>query len=155
MTQSEKSKSGFSIFWLLIPFLFLLTFACMAIVANFYITRMNYSQPGEPRNAWLVHMAESGGLFRNQTLCTGSDCLLLKVPGMTGKDIFFLEVNGKKYSRTEKTFNAEQIATGVYCPGEIDLSMCLLVTVSGNVCPKDVVYFRIDAPLVVDSCLVR
>lgn len=119
------------------------------------IVRNGYTYPGEPANAYMVHMMESG-YFQEQYMCHESDCVVFRTGGVHNFQTDVIVIDGKDYKRVSPAAYVPY-SRGVYCPGAIDMTYCfeLVVTQKDKGCPKALFYFDFEAPLVPDTCLVQ
>ncbi len=120
--------------------------------------RNSYSQPDEPKNAYLVHMFERG-MVQEQVLCTMENrCVEFASMGMHSYSLASLEIGGETYVASLQTPRISTVyAAGVYCPGAIEMYSCFKVSVltEGESCPASIEYLGFNAPLVKESCIVE
>lgn len=128
----------------------------LAIVLSAVLIKQSYSASGEPKNAYMIHLFESG-MYSERMMCnTYGVCVLLRTP----RSVVFvsnIEINKEKFFETFKKDTVIRSTTrGMYCPGVIDLASCFeVVTIFPmTACPTEVKYLGFRAPLVPDSCLI-
>ena len=127
------------------------------MVSSAIFTRNSYTTPNEPKNAYMVHVLERG-LHQEQTMCsTAGDCVILRTPGMHNYEVASIEIGGVIY---ESSINAIAtfipVASGVYCPGQVDMMSCFEVVeiTKGQTCPESVIYLGFKAPLYPETCIL-
>jgi hypothetical protein len=147
-------KSRFVTYLLLTAFVCSIVSLIMFMVVAGSIYRKASSQTGEPKNAYLIHIVESGE-YREYLYCQANKCLTVTFPGVTGIVFDTLHVEGVDYTKVEESgeYNFPTGAQGFYCIGPIDTYSCLVVTFSGNSCSDSITYMGLKAPLVPDTCL--
>lgn len=144
---------------LVIVFFGLFVLVALLMVYAAGMTRNNYSVQGEPKNAYLVHMFDRG-IYREQYMCantSGQDCVLLRTPGMHNFIVPSIEIDGEVFVDAIPSFVYTQFATGLYCPGAIEMMSCFeVVTLKiGASCPESIKHLGFTAPLVPNSCLTK
>ncbi|KKU33069.1 MAG: hypothetical protein UX47_C0006G0040 [Candidatus Collierbacteria bacterium GW2011_GWA2_46_26] len=149
--------------FVLVCALFVFVLAVVLAVAMFtragWLTKEKFSVPGEPDNAYMVHMFEQSS-YREQFMCNSyGACVLYRTPPMGMMyQVTSVEIDDEVYYETARG-NEQYVVTarGIYCAGGIDTHSCLelVVLFPQPTCPSEVVYFRFTALLVPDSCLQK